>query len=218
MSESELFKQGNSGNKDIAVITFGGCAAKFGGILPFEFVGIISKNYPEIDTFFYVDQNMVWYNKGLKGLTSNVEETAERIKSKVSDYRKVVCIGNSAGGYGSLLFSSLIEADVCLSFNPQTDLNHVQEHLPKSYTYDRLEDKYRDIIPHLNSKTDYQIYTQNITKDIIHHRYHTDRISELNKPNVQITEINSNIKGLRDSGRLKQILDYYLKDAGIHEG
>lgn len=207
-SNSVLFK-GEEKSKTV-IFAFGGCALRLGGILPFEFVGTISKNFPDIDTYFFIDKNRCWYHQGLQGVNESVDEMSNYLGEKMSKYEKSIFIGNSAGGYGSLLYASLLNADVCLSFVPQTDLNLVVKTYPKKYDYTKLDSNYMDIIPHLNTTTQYELYSENLTHDVMHHKSHTQRLVDTGMSNINQQYCKGGVKGLRDRGELPNVIKPHL--------
>ena len=95
---------------------------KAGGILPFEFLGVMEKHYPHADVYFYIDRNRIWYHQGIDGISLNVAGTGEYLAEKVQQYKKTVFLGGSAGGYAAMLFAGLARADhlYCLSIHRQT--------------------------------------------------------------------------------------------------
>jgi len=207
-SKSELFK--GEGKSKTAIFAFGGCALLMGGIQPFEFVGTISKNFPDIDTYFFIDKNQCWYHKGLQGINESVDEMSEYLGEKMSKYEKTIFIGNSAGGYASLLYASLLNADVCLSFVPQTDLNLVVKTFPNKYDYSKLDSRYMDIVPHLNTTTQYELYSENLTNDVMHHKYHTQRLVDTGMANIKQHYCPGGVKGLRNRGELPNVIKQHL--------
>lgn len=108
------------------IICFGGMALRFGGILPFEFLNYMSQTYGgQCDLVFFIDIDQCWYHKGIKNITNNIDETIEYINDIVQNgnYKKVIFMGNSAGGYGAILFGSICNnVDYVISFIPQTIL------------------------------------------------------------------------------------------------
>jgi hypothetical protein len=123
MSESE-YKIIN-GHK-ILIVCFGGMALQFGGIIPFEFLNYLSSIFLDrCDLYFFVDKNQCWYHKGIKDITNNIDETVLYINDiiKKGNYEKVIFMGVSAGGYGTILFGSLCNnINNIISFIPQTIL------------------------------------------------------------------------------------------------
>ena len=55
-------------------------------------------------------------------MSNNIDETVFKIKELIEkiNYSKIILIGGSMGGYGALLFGSLIKCDSILAISPQT--------------------------------------------------------------------------------------------------
>ena len=101
-------------------MAFGGLKRGFGLIPPFEFFRITR----EVDTkkLYVRDMNQAWYHRGLPGIADNIDGVAVYLKNMIREQqpRKVVAVGNSAGGYAALLFGYLLSANIVLAFSPQT--------------------------------------------------------------------------------------------------
>jgi len=197
MSESE-YKIIN-GNKNL-IICFGGMASMFAGILPFEFLNYLSSVYKNnCDLIFYVDKHQCWYHKGIKDITNNIDETILYLNNIIKDgnYEKVIFMGTSAGGYGSILFGSMCDnITAVISFIPQTIITN-----PINLNYSNL----KNII---NKNTKYILYGDNNIKNIydFHHILHCENIECFS--NVKIIKNNGcNLKKLRDSGFIKKTID-----------
>lgn len=64
-----------------------------------------------------VDNN--WYINGIKGLGESFQESVEIIRKETVG-RKVICGGQSSGGYAALRFAHALKANLCIAFAPQT--------------------------------------------------------------------------------------------------
>ena len=199
MSEHKIL-QNNSEN---LIICFGGLKLQMGGILPFEFLNYLSKTYKEnVDLYFYIDKNQCWYHKGIDGITENVNETVSYLNSiiKKSNYKKVLFMGTSAGGYASILFGSLCNnVTNVISFIPRTKLNNA------------IDKKYEDLKKIINSKTEYILHGDNNVKEL-HNNHHISQCNYLNSfKNIKIIYHNGlNMKKLRDNGTIKKNIDNIL--------
>lgn len=109
-------------DSDRLMIAFGGLQG-FTAIPPFEFLNL-TRDIP-CKKIFVRDFEQVWYLKGLPGIAPNPEGVAEYLRGVIrsQSVRRVVTVGNSMGGYAALLFGALLDADVVLSFAPQTYLS-----------------------------------------------------------------------------------------------
>jgi hypothetical protein len=72
------------------------------------------------DVVCFKDNKKSWYHFGIDGMGNSIDELSSYIKQITKGYDFVGTFGNSMGGYASLLFGSLIEADVSIAVVPQT--------------------------------------------------------------------------------------------------
>jgi len=94
----------------------------------YHFLDLVS-NFPG-KKLFIRDLQDAWYNKGLPGLTQNVEQTATYLKTIIAEENidKVVFFGASSGGYAALLYGYLLQIDEIHAFGAQTKIpNNDQE-------------------------------------------------------------------------------------------
>lgn len=197
MSEYKILNNSNN-----LIVCFGGMAKQFGLILPFEFLNYLSKEYgKEIDLYFYVDMKQCWYHKGIHGITKNIDETKIYLDNIISNYKKVIFMGVSAGGYASLLFGSLCNVSNVISFIPRTKLIRP------------LDEKYIDINEYINNTTKYLIYGDTHIKNK-NHNHHISQCERINNyDNLELIKINNlNMKNLRDNGVIKDIIDSILNE------
>ena len=104
------------------MIAFGGLARSFGGVPGFEFLTSLS-DIP-VQRIFLADPAGLWYQKGIPGMGDNVWEVAENLKRfcTLNGAKRIVTLGNSAGGFAAILFGALIGADEVHAFAPKTRL------------------------------------------------------------------------------------------------
>ena len=97
----------------------------------------------------YVDPKQCWYHKGIEGISNNIDETTEDLKDKINkrDYKKIIFMGVSEGGYAAILFGSLCHVTKVISFIPRRKL--------KAKIVDKKYEKLKNII---NNDTDYWLY------------------------------------------------------------
>jgi len=105
-------------NSKFLFIVFGGVANKVAGERPLVFINYL-KN-AGYDVIFLRDFEKSWYHLGVNTAGGNIDEVAEFLKKTAKEYGTVITWGNSMGGYASILFGSLINADMCFAFVPQT--------------------------------------------------------------------------------------------------
>jgi hypothetical protein len=103
------------------LVAFGGMAGQL-GMPPFEFFKATG-DIP-VKRLFVRDLHQAWYHRGIPGHGATLTEAAASLKQLISehDVERLVVAGNSAGGYASLAFGTLLGADTALCFAPQSVL------------------------------------------------------------------------------------------------
>lgn len=204
------FQEGTHNDKNILIVSFGGFTFKKKKTPRFEFLRFLNKTIPEHDRLFIVDKNQSFYHKGIEGISTNIYETIEYLQPIVEDYKQVIFIGVSAGGYGAILFGSLLNVDTVMAFTPQTILTEERINV-KRYGFKKsdfeMNDNYLDLEPFINNTTNYLLYGDPKIRRPrnIHHLSQCTHIE--NHENVNIHEIPKlKMKTLRDNGYLKQIV------------
>ena len=147
----------------------------------------------------YVDPKQCWYHKGIEGISNNIDETTEDLKDKINkrDYKKIIFMGVSAGGYAAILFGSLCHVTKVISFIPRRKL--------KAKIVDKKYEKLKNII---NNDTDYWLYGDLSikNKNSNHHILQCENLEGFF--NTKIVKKNSlDMKNLRDDGTIKNELD-----------
>jgi len=185
-------------NGDVLIISFGG---KTSGLnkLPFEFSRCLTAYYgTTLDMTFYVDPDQCWYHKGIRGLTSSIDDTVAYLTAKIRkrNYKKVIFIGVSAGGYAALLFGSLCKVSHVIAFIAQTKLQEPVDH------------KYGELTKIINSTTKYTLYANPAKTDANHHISHALRIAS--PPNVRLITATLTMPELKRSNMIKTLIDDIL--------
>jgi predicted esterase YcpF (UPF0227 family) len=201
MSEHKIIKN----NSENLIICFGGMQLKMGGILPFEFLNYLSKTYEKnTDLYFYIDKNQCWYHKGIDGITNNIDDTVLYLNSiiKKQNYKKIIFMGVSAGGYASILFGSLCNISNVIAFIPRTKLT------PDVVSIDKKYDDLKNII---NNETEYILYGDVKVKNEKgnHHISQCNRLECFKNVKI-IYHKELDMKVLRDNGTIKKIIDNIL--------
>ena len=199
MSEHKIIKHGATN----LIICFGGMALLMGGIPPFEFLNYLSNTYTtDTDMYFYIDKNQCWYHKGIDGITKNIDDTVVYLNNiKYSkNYKKVIFMGVSAGGYASILFGSLCNVSNVISFIPNT-----------KYHNNMIDPRYYNLCTVINNKTDYILYGDTNVKNI-NDTHHISQCENLNKYNNVKIIYHKGVcmKKLRDNNTINTILDNIL--------
>ena len=95
-------------------------------------------------TTIYVNcQKNSWYQQGLEGVSSNIDETVEVLHKIINELRpeKVYCTGMSMGGYAALLFGLLLNVDAILAFTAEILIG--EEYARSYYSNDSKKYDYR---------------------------------------------------------------------------
>lgn len=122
--EASGFAAEPPGEAASTLIAFGGVRGGM-GILPFEFFRVTDG----LDTrrIFARDLRQTWYLAGIEGLGDSVGEAADGLGALVgTSVTRVVTTGNSAGGFGAIVYGTLIGASEVHAFSPQTVLSRRQ--------------------------------------------------------------------------------------------
>ena len=168
-----------------------------GGTLPFEFLNYLSKTFQKnTDLYFYIDKKQCWYHKGIDGITNNIDDTFLYLNSiiKKSNYKKILFMGVSAGGYASILFGSLCNVSSVIAFILRIKL------------INPINKKYGDLKLIVNNQTDYILYSDTTVKDE-NNSHHISQCNYLDCfKNVKIIYNKGlNMRVLRDNGAIKKI-------------
>lgn len=168
----------------------------------FEFFNYLSSEYKnKADLYFFMDKQTKWYHKGITGISTSIKETHRYLMNiiKNGNYKRIICIGYSAGGYAAILFGSKIGADLVITFNAQTMLS------------DCYNKQYSDILPYVNIRTSFILYVNTCVKQTsnIHHQSQSRRV--LVYKNAKIIEKPSlNINSSMITGEITPIIKSYL--------
>ena len=83
-----------------------------------------------VKRLFIRDVHSVWYQHGVPGFGDRIDQVAATIRALIEPegIERLVVAGPSAGGYAALLFGTLLEADVVLSFSPQAFVERSKLH------------------------------------------------------------------------------------------
>lgn len=186
-------------DSDILVICFGGMALKFGGILPFEFLNYLTSTYQnKLDMVFFIDKHLAWYHKGIDGLTTNITETVVHLNTiiKRKEYKKVIFMGVSAGGYAAILYGSLCK------------VNHVVTFIARTLLHNPIDNMYGDLKKIINPSTHYTLYGDLSIMDRKdpHHCCQCDYLDCFDNVKV-IRKEKVHLKTMRDNGEIKTIID-----------
>lgn len=184
-------------DSETLIISFAGHDRIFGGIPRFEFVNFMEKYFKNVSRHFYTDKYLNSYHQGIHEITNNIDETIDYLRNEIKNYKNVICLGVSSGGYAAILFGSLLNINYVLAFIPQTLRRNKN-----------IDEKYRDICRFINGTTKYYLYGDLSVSNVMdcHHISHCERISHhsnvflIKKKYIRVTE-------MRDTGELYAILN-----------
>ena len=189
------------------VIFFGGIVGGFGLTL-FEFASFADSL--DASKIFVRDLDQCWYQRGVRGLGSSIDETAEAVRVRIASLRptRVVTVGNSAGGFAAGIFGALLDADASHAFSPQTlvglpmlrlgDVRWPVEMIRTELSPDR---RYRDLAKFASDRLTVH-YSTAVRRDARHAR----RLEGKAKLRSHESGGHELVKTLRDKGELGQIL------------
>lgn len=107
------------GDPHILVVAFTGIGHALGGIQTEEFGRSLEYGAPSI--IFVIDKNRHWYNHGLG---SRIVPTVNGLISQLGEFRRVVTLGNSMGGFGAIIFAKhLSHCAAAIAFCPQSSVH-----------------------------------------------------------------------------------------------
>lgn len=110
---------------DQLVLAFSCVNGKLGAMFHNRFA--LLTDQARVHQLFVKDPSHRWFQGGIEGLTGSMEETLSFLQRLLTlgNYRRLVCVGASMGGYMALLVGSVLGADRVLAFSPQTFLDEV---------------------------------------------------------------------------------------------
>ena len=155
----------------------------------------------DFDVLYLRNQNK-WYLGGLNGIGKNINHTIAFLKKEFSKYNNVITAGSSAGGYASILFGSVCNANTVIATKPQTDLEYsIANCLPTKTEFESDEmkcgayeptlaslgeskiisfesfNKYKNLRNVINSITKYYIHCED-TFHGFHGKHHCENLSD----------------------------------------
>jgi hypothetical protein len=177
------------GVRDHLIIAFSGHGKTF------EFENFLT-DLLDCDHMLLRDTYCSNYHRGVEGVSTDVESTFAFLQEDARSYKRVTCLGISAGGYAAILFGSLLKAARVVAFVPQTILRRSDK-----------DPRYRDLLPLMDPGVEYVLYCDRsvLTPTHPHHASHCERVANNNVRLVY--QANMNMKAIRDSGDLGKLLE-----------
>jgi hypothetical protein len=130
------------------IIAFTGRAAKFNMIQPFDFFKLTG-----LLRYHRILLREPWHYSYLKGIDeSGFDGLLNRLRSEIKQLapKRVVVIGVSSGGFASLVFGNLLEADYVHAFSPFTFYSYLSILMKRDLGVMRLSVKWPLTLPRLN--------------------------------------------------------------------
>lgn len=200
------------------LVSFGGRRQGL-GMPVFEFFD--SLKHISCDKFFFRDFHQSWYQKGADEEINSILKIRDYLEEQISQhqYQSVCFIGNSMGGYASLLFGTMLNINRVIAFAPQTFVDRVNRlryldrrwrpQIKNVHNNPNKESQYFDLKAHLVNQTyDTELnifYSPNHRLDKIH----AERMKNIS--NVTLHSIPEGghgvVKEVRDSGRLLELIE-----------
>lgn len=194
------------------IVTFCSLSGTYHDPPIFEFSNLLSKIASKCDRYFYMDETRSWYQYGVPYISSNIDEFIENLRGAIAEYKNVIFMGISSGGYAAILFGSILNVNTVISFVPQTILTN--ELCGSCWGTQFTENHpYKDLMNVINTETKYVcICAENIEGvEDIHGNGHCLRLEKY--ANVEITKIyweGGILTRYKDSGFLKQIISPHI--------
>lgn len=117
----------DAGDGDTLLLTFGSMIKDATGEPPYALVNSCTRLKQRLDLRFAVGlaraRRNDWYLGGIATLGTDIPTTGEKLREVCERYRRVICVGNSMGGYAALVFGAIIDADRVIAFSPQTRID-----------------------------------------------------------------------------------------------
>jgi pimeloyl-ACP methyl ester carboxylesterase len=208
------------------LVAFSGFGRR-GGTPFFEFAGVTHRL--PVKRLFVRDLQRFWYQRGIAGFGGSIDEVAGSLRELLDHHgvERVIAMGHSAGGYAALLFGTLLEADVVLSFAPQTVLDRAWLHSIGDRRWDRFLDpldraggpdqRYIDLsdaLPREHSHdTLYHVHYNGSYEVDESHARHLEGVPGL-ELHAHAHQGHGVVRVLRGSGELERIIQAAIEPAG----
>lgn len=182
-TDSSYAKVGDGSNS--LVISFGHIA--HGGFA--SKTSLLKLKYIEnksIDMLYLRDVKKEWYLGSLMEIGNEIKDTINFLQDQIKTYKYVHCIGSSMGGYASILFGSILNAENVVATMPQTDLLYLNDNAEIN-SLDSIRKKnievwqqYQNLDNHINKTTNYIVlFPRKYNKEhekVLHGELHYDNV------------------------------------------
>lgn len=158
------------------------------------------------DILYLRDERKQWYLGDLPNIGLNVSDTLKFLKKQTHAYNEIICIGASMGGYASLLYGSMLNANLVIAKNPQTDLDYVLNNTNFlnnlkliKFNSKKIWNKYSNLKKILNKKTEYiccwlkEVENEKYSKKelALHGSYHYENIKSFKNVKNEIFNLSN---------------------------
>lgn len=204
-------------------VAFGGIAQQL-SMPPFEFKNFLTKNFGDINFIFIRDTEQAWYFNGIEGLSTNMSLNIDGLKMLINQtpHTKTIFLGNSMGGYASILYGALLNVDHVLAFAPQTFVDKVKraKHSDNRWPQQMKKlhgkyptHKYYDLeeLEAMEFDTDIRVFYSPQSKlDTVH----ANNIKHINNVDIHVEPKGGHgvIKTLKNNGKLAEIIKDILDE------
>ncbi|WP_146209373.1 alpha/beta hydrolase [Coraliomargarita sinensis] len=225
-SSSPVFEQPVSDSKKLYIL-FGGIKSGV-GLVPFEFCR--ASNILNENKIFVRDFSQSWYHCGLKGISKDILGTRDFLRQRITHYRpeETILVGNSMGGFASILFASLLSNCRAIAISPQTYISSSKRKahqdfrwksaLRKTKLKSLFRKKYYDLADISSEQTDWSvdlIVSAHSPRDFTH----ASNIQHLPQVRIHPFDFASHrlVKEIRNAGLLGDILNGHIPNPN-HKG
>jgi len=147
---------------------------------------------------FIRDIHKQWYLSGINATLDNPQKLLDFMKKETEGYRTIT-IGSSAGGYGAILFGSLLECERIYAFNAQLNLNVILRNsnaITNPILFQKVNDDtwkdYFDLSNFISSATD-NYYFQSCHSQMDVEQYQA--VNERTRKNLKIIRLQTSNHG-----------------------
>jgi hypothetical protein len=213
-------------DSDVLVLAFGGIAGAM-DIPVFEFRKAVSDF--GVKQVFLRAHSSSWYHRGVAGVGIDIDTVAASLAQIVADsgVRRTVALGNSAGGYGALLFGHLLAVDEVYAFSPQAFIDRTMLHAIGDRRWEdelhdlersgQLDPRYADLAPFLSRSAGegtvaHVYFSERMSLDAAHAKH----LAGIDQVELHGVEEGGHrlVRPLRDSGELHALLERALRARG----
>jgi hypothetical protein len=201
-----------------ALMALGGIAGEM-GLPPFEFATLTASI--GVTRFFLRDIEQTWYQSGLPGVAPDLRGVATELQRRLGDAGADHCcmIGNSMGGYAAIVIGALMNVSAVHAFSPQTFIGTWLRFLNWDTRWKRqirsairtasADASLFDLRAFLRAMSYSTIINVHYSTSDRLDRIHAERLRGLS--NVRLHAYSEGghalVKTLRDSGRLREIIE-----------